>query len=231
MGIEVKQNNIENHGLQLGYNLYVMFVALSVILIGLILIANEIWWRLKNTHREHSRKIIHILIGSFIAFWPLYMSWNWIRLISVFFLIGVLISKLLNIFSSIHEVERFTIGEISFALAVGVVTFITKSDWIYIASILQMSLADGLAAIVGVHFGKNNKYKVFGSTKSIVGSITFMIASFLILFSVALAAKIHLALIAIFLIALIATLIENIAVYGVDDLFIPLVFALILTRI
>lgn len=207
-----------------------MYIVLSLILVLIILIANEIWWRLKDTHNEHPRKIVHILIGSFIAFWPLYMSWNWIRIISLFFLIGIVISKLLNIFTSIHEVERFTIGEISFALAVGAVTFITHNDWIYVASILQMSLADGMAAIIGVHFGNNNKYKVFGSVKSVTGSITFILVSFITLFLSAYVARAHILVINLVVIALIATVVENVAVYGLDDLFLPVVVALILAK-
>ncbi len=208
-----------------------MYIALSIIAVAIMLVINEIWWRGKDNHKEHSRKIIHILVGSFIAFWPFYMSWNWIRIISLAFLIGTLISKLLNIFTSIHEVERFTVGEISFAIAVGAVTFITKIDWIYAAAILQMSLADGLAAIAGVHFGHKNKYKVFGATKSIVGSITFFVVSTATLFAAVYLARVRIPTLELIGIGLVAAIVENIAVYGLDDLFLPVVVAFILSQI
>jgi phytol kinase len=168
-------------------------------------------------------------VGSFVAFWPLYMSWNWIRIISLAFLLTVVISKGLNIFASIHEVERFSVGEICFALAVGGITFLTKTDWIYSVALLQMSVADGLAAIVGVRYGKSTKYKIFGSTKSLVGSATFFGTSLLILFIASLLVKTDLSLILILLTTLVATLVENFAVYGLDNAFIPLVVTLILT--
>ena len=104
-----------------------MYVILSLALIAILLISNELLWRKKSTHKEHQRKIAHILIGTFAAFFPLYMSWTDIRLISLAFLVVVILSKFLNIFSSIHQVERFTLGEICFALAVGGLTFITKN--------------------------------------------------------------------------------------------------------
>lgn len=207
-----------------------MYILLSVLFVALLLLANEYHWRNKTTHAELSRKVVHIIVGSFVAFWPLYMSWNWIRLISLAFLLGVVVSKSLNIFVSIHGVERFSIGEICFALAVGGMTFLTKTDWIYTAALLQMSIADGLAAIIGVRFGKSTSYKVFGATKSLIGSATFLTVSLLILFSASFIAKTNLNPSLIIIVALIASLVENLAVYGLDNLFIPLATVLILTH-
>jgi dolichol kinase len=207
-----------------------MYVFLSVLLVALLLLANEHHWRNKTVHAELPRKVVHIMVGSFIAFWPLYISWNWIRLISLAFILGVIISKSLNIFASIHEVERFSIGEICFALAVGGMTFFTKTDWIYAVALLQMSIADGLAAIVGVHLGKSTRYKIFGATKSLVGSAAFLITSLLILFIASLIIKTNVSFLLIILTALAATIVENLAVYGLDNLFIPLTVILILNH-
>jgi len=207
-----------------------MYIFLSVLIVGLVLLANEHHWRHKTTQSELSRKIIHILVGSFVAFWPLYISWDWIRLISLAFLLVVLISKGLNIFASIHEIERFSVGEVCFALAVGGITFITKSNWIYTVALLQMSLADGLAAIFGVRFGKSTMYKIFGSAKSLVGTTTFLITSLLILIIISSLVNLELSIVLILLTALTATAVENFSVYGLDNLFIPIAVTLILTH-
>ena len=205
-------------------------IALTVIAIAIVLVLNELWWKHKQTHREHSRKLIHIAVGSFAATWPYYLSWSEIRVMSVLFLLVVIVSKLLNIFASIHEVERFTVGEICFALAIGALTFITKSPWIYTASLLQMSLADGLAAIVGLHYGHGNRYKVFGATKSITGTVTFIAVSFVILLAADLLSQAHIAVAWMALIAVAAAAIENVAVYGLDNILLPLGVALMLLR-
>ena len=207
-----------------------MYILLSLLVVALLLIVNEIWWRNKNTHAENPRKIIHIIVGSFIAFWPLYMSWNWIRLISLALLLGIIMSKVLNIFTSIHDVERFTLGEFFFAAAIGGLTFVTKTDWIYTASLLQMSLSDGLAAIIGVHFGQRNSYKVFGSTKSLAGSAAFFITSLAILFIAREIVMVQISDGFIVLISLAATIVENLAVYGLDNLLLPLVTAIMLSH-
>ncbi len=208
-----------------------MYVLLSLAIIGLLLVSNELLWRKKEAHTEHQRKIIHIIVGTFVAFFPLYMSWNDIRLISLAFLLVVILSKTFNIFGSIHRVERFSLGEICFALAIGVLTFISTSDWIYIASILQMSLADGLAAIAGVNLGKNNSYKIFGATKSIAGSLTCFVVSLVILIIASAAAQIHISFGVLLFASVIATAVENIAIYGLDNIFLPLAVAFILTRV
>jgi dolichol kinase len=120
------------------------------------------------------------------------------------------------------------LGEISFALSVGLLTFITKNDFIYAVSLLQMGLADGLAAVVGVRYGKNNTYKILGHKKSAAGTFTFFICSLAIIFIGSSLANIHL----IWYIALgastLATVIENIAVWGLDNLLLPLAVSLLL---
>ena len=205
-------------------------IALTVLAIAIVLVINEIWWKHKHTHREHSRKLIHIVVGSFAATWPYYLSWQEIRIISVMFLLVVIASKLLNIFASIHEVERFTIGEICFALAIGALTFITRSTWIYTASLLQMSLADGMAALIGLHFGRGNRYKVFGATKSLAGTGAFIAVSFMILLVADVLSQAHIALAWVALMAVVAAAIENVAVYGLDNILLPLGVALMLLR-
>ncbi len=208
-----------------------MYALLSLAAIFLLLIINELLWRQRaGGHNEHHRKLIHILVGTFVAFWPYYLSWNDIRYISLAFLIGVGLSKILNIFSSIHEVERFTIGEICFALAVGLTTFITKTDWIYTAAILQMSIADGLAAIIGLRFGQTNSYRVFGAKKSVAGTATYVVVSLAIMTGLRYVSSSQLSAWFVVSVALVDAFIENIAVYGLDNLFLPLVTAIILSR-
>ena len=207
-----------------------MDILLSLAAVAALLIGNELWFRKRNRSQEHSRKLIHIVVGSFIAFWPLFLSWNMIRLISLAFLIAVVISKALNLFASIHEVERFTLGEVGFAVSVGLVSFITTSKGIYAVSILQMALADGLAAVVGLRFGKSNRYHVLSShTKSVIGTTTFFVCSLMIVAVARVALFIHVPWGTLISASVAVTIIENLAVYGLDNLLVPVAFALILT--
>lgn len=206
-----------------------MQILLSLAAVAVLLIANELWFRKRNRGQEHPRKLIHIIVGSFIAFWPLFMSWNAIRLISLAFLVIVIISKALNIFASIHEVERFTLGEVGFAVAVGLVTFITSNRGVYAVSILEMAVADGLAAVVGIRFGKSNRYHVLSHTKSVMGTAAFFVCSLIIVVVARTALFINVPWDELIGACVAATFIENLAVYGLDNLLVPLVFSLILT--
>ncbi len=203
-------------------------LAATVLGILTFLIVNELWWRRHKIHDEFSRKLVHITVGSFVAFWPFYLSWTEIELLSIAFLLVVGLSKYLNLFQAIHSVQRPTWGEVFFALAVGTIALVTHDQWIYMAAVLQMSLADGLAAVVGVRFGNSNRYRVFGQDKSVVGTLTFLVVSVAILVGYGLQApgvNFSAGLIGI---SLIATIWENIGILGSDNLLVPLVVALLL---
>jgi phytol kinase len=118
-------------------------------------------------------------------------------------------------------------GELYFALSVGLLTFITQDKWIYMASLLQMSLADGFAAVMGVRFGRQS-YLVFSHRKSVVGTLAFFATSFLILVAYAQAASVHLHLAFMLAAAALAAFMENLAVAGLDNLVLPVLIAFLL---
>lgn len=205
-----------------------MPIIITLLLIFIVLVLNELWWRYVKQHSELSRKFIHITVGSFVAFWPFYMSWNQIRIFSIAFLIIILISKKLTIFKAIHSVQRPTLGEIYFALSVGILTYITHDPWIYMSSLLIMSLADGLAAIIGVSYGGTSRYQIFGQYKSIVGTVTFFITTIIILAIFNYFSPSILTILAYSILACCLTLIENIGIKGLDNLLVPLFASLYL---
>ncbi|MFI5271376.1 MAG: hypothetical protein ACHQT9_05040, partial [Candidatus Saccharimonadales bacterium] len=135
-----------------------MPLVFTVVIVFVLLFLNELWWRTHTVHSELSRKFIHVSVGTFVAFWPFFLSWREIQILSLAFLAIVALSKYLNIFQAIHSVTRPTWGEVFFAVAVGLTALITQDKWIYTAALLQMSLADGLAAIIGTRFGNKQKY-------------------------------------------------------------------------
>lgn len=149
-------------------------------------------------------------------------------MLSLAFLAGVAVSKYLNVFQAIHSVQRPTWGEVFFALAVGIIALVTKDKWVYTAALLQMSLADGLAAVVGIRWGRGNTYHILGHAKSLVGTLTFFILSCAVLVGFSYWSDMPLSLAPIAVTSLAATLLENIAVHGLDNLLVPLLMALLL---
>ncbi len=186
---------------------------------------SEIWWRQQWPHGEFSRKFVHITVGSFVAFWPYWLSLNGIKLLSLAFLLVVAASKYLRIFQAVHSVQRPTSGEFWFALVVGVLAFMHRAPQIYTVALLEMGLADGLAAVVGTRWGNSRRYIVFGSPKTVVGTLTFLVVSLGILARYVAVTGAVSPTILIVPIALIATLLENLAVRGLDNLAVPLFVA------
>lgn len=207
-----------------------MFVLITVLAVFLVLAANEMLWRRRKTHGEFSRKFVHVTVGCFVAFWPFFLSWRQIELLSLAFLMVVSSSKVLGIFNAIHSVQRPTWGELCFALSVGIVAFATHNKWIYMAALLQMALADGLAAVVGVRFGNSNSYSVMGHSKSVAGTLTFFVSSVFILLIYAHFSHAALSWLFIAAVSLAASLLENASVQGLDNLMVPLLIAVLLAH-
>jgi len=213
--------------------MFVMTVIACLAVVFLVLCLSELGWRRGYMTNEVGRKFVHIIVGSFVAFWPFFLTWDQIRLISLGFLLVVALSKFFNVFSAIHSVQRPTYGEFFFALVVGLLTFITHSKSIYAASLLQMSLADGMAAIIGVEYGlrKNHRqYHVLGHTKTFLGTVTFFLISASILLGYSVEHS-QLAWYGALGLAAAVTTIENFGILGLDNLLAPLTVAIVLTSL
>lgn len=197
----------------------------AVFVVFILLVGSELYWRTHKIQSEVSRKFIHITVGSFVAVWPFFLSWGQIQVLSVAFVVAVAVSKYLNLFQAIHSVQRPTAGELFFAAAVGLTTLITHDKYVFAAAILHMSLADGLAAIIGTNYGKSNSYTIKGHVKSLSGSATFVIASLCILAGYGILAGAVLLPLTLLAIAFSTAFIENVGIYGSDNLLVPLLVA------
>lgn len=198
---------------------------LSVVFIFALLLITEALWRLGKLHIETSRKIVHIGTGVLVAFWPYYLSWTTIQLLSLALLYVIVISYKFHIFKSIHSIKRLTIGEILYPVGIGLCALLEPSPWVFTIAILNLTLADGFAAIIGIKYGAKNRYAILSHGKSIAGSFAFFAVSFGIF------------VVASFLVddnelphqygyfilaAGALTLVENISWYGLDDITVPL---------
>ncbi len=207
-------------------------VFLSLLVVFVILVLSEVLWNKKKLTGELDRKFVHITVGSFVAFWPFYMSFRAIQLISLAFLAVVIMARYLKVFSAVHVSNRKTWGDFMFAIGIGLAATLTKSDWIFMAAILNMSLADGLAAIIGRRYGKKNQYKVLGNTKSVVGTLVFIEISLLIIGLTILLGPFATAnpwALLIFL-PLATAAVENFGIYGLDNVLVPVLITLVLER-
>lgn len=200
--------------------------------VGAILFGSEFLWRTSWFKRaETPRKIVHILTGVYIAFWPLLMSFTWIQALSLVLFLMVFASKKLHIFRSIHSVNRPTYGELLFPLGVFVAAGFAKSGWVYMAAVLHLSLADGIAALIGVRYMKEFGYKIMGHSKTLIGTGAFYVVSLVIIALTMLidpAAYGENVLWIVVFLPIATTLIENVSIYGTDNILVPVVVIAIL---
>lgn len=203
--------------------------ALSVI--GLIVFAAEIMWHIRLLRREAGRKFIHILSAIWVAFWPFFLSFQTITLLSIVLLVGVVVTRKLKVGRSIHSIERLTSGDILFPVGIVLASLLTTNKWLFCASLLHIGLADGLAGLIGRHYNLG-KYKILGNTKSVLGTATFAVVSIAILVWLFKYSEANLPLIALpfalILVPPITAFAENISPRGSDNISVPLLTSLLL---
>jgi phytol kinase len=207
---------------------------LTVCFLGLLilLLIAEYIGKKKFLKGEYHRKFLHISAGSFIAFWPWLISWRWIQVIALALALGMLANHYFNFLNYRGKIGRATYGDILFAVAIFLAATITHNKVFFAIAVLEVAIADGLAAVTGNIYGKYWGYKVFGHKKTVIGSMVFWIATVCIFGAGVLPAHDLIPLQSYFLILLLAppifTLVENVALFGLDNLAIALLTVAVL---
>lgn len=207
-----------------------VFICLAGIL--LILLAAESLRERRILKGEYLRKSVHIAAGTFIAFWPWLISWHTIQVLSLLMVIIMLTNRYIGFFNYHGKVRRITYGDYFFALAILVCSLIAHNKIFFAVAILEVALADGLAAIAGIGFGRKWEYKIWGVKKTVIGTMVFWIISASILTPGLLAAHDVFSFKDYYYLLMLLppglTLLENFAVYGADNLLVPLGLIIIL---
>ena len=187
--------------------------------------------RLFHPHPELLRKLLHVGMGLVVLTFP----WLFDRAWPVLLLTGVAAValgavKLLpalrdGIGTVVTAVHRPSLGEVCFPIAVGLLFLLSGGDkMLFVVPMLIMTLADAVAALIGITYGKV-RYVTSDGLKSAEGSIAFFAIAFLsvhiplLLFTNV--GRTETLLIAVIL-GVLSMLLEAIAWRGLDNLLIPL---------
>jgi phytol kinase len=223
-------------GLQKVINRVTILIMLAVIacLIGIfgLLVIAELLGKYRILKGEFHRKFLHITAGCFIAFWPWLISWRAIQLISLAMLIVMIANHYLAFLNYRGLIGRATYGDIFYALAIFLCSTLTDNKVFFAIAILEVAVADGLAAMAGIAYGKHWKYEVIGNKKTVIGSMVFWLATVYIFGVGLLAAHDSFTFqdyyLLILLVPPVFTLAENLSVFGLDNLVLPLLTLAIL---
>ena len=191
----------------------------------------------KGVAIEVTRKFVHFA-GAFVTiFFPFIFKSHWTVLVLGLLFGGIIyLTKKTGMLSSVHAVERKSDGAIYHPIAIYVCFLYAEflnQPWFYVISILILAISDALAALVGKSYGANEYVVEIGTRKTVEGSVTFFLTSFLIVHLILLLAtninRVEIVLVAL-LIALIVTVFEGVSLKGADNLFIPLATMFILSK-
>ena len=208
---------------------------LTMAIVTLVLLALFAGLRAYQTryspHPEFVRKLLHIMMGSITLTFPWLFNETWpVVTLAASTIIGLWVLKNYKAMRQqwgdvLHGVSRNSLGEIYFPAAVALLFVLADGNaLLFCIPILILTLADALAALIGVRYGQV-KYKTSEGSKSLEGSLAFFTVAFLsvhiplLLFSdVGRTESLLIALI----MGILVMLFEAIAWRGLDNLFIPL---------
>lgn len=197
-----------------------------------ILATSELLDQKKILSGDQKRKFIHILSGTYIAFWPWLVSWNTIAWIGVAMLLVVLLNHRVRVVDFHTNLRRHTYGDIFFALAVIASALIAAQRVYFAIAMLIVAYADSLANLAGKRYGKKWEYRVFGHPKTLVGSMVMWLVSLAILGFGLLFAYQTISLssyvVLVLLLPPVLVMVENVSLMGFDNFVIPVVVLLAL---
>lgn len=198
-------------------------VMISILYIAIILVLSKF---VAKRGEEASRKFIHILLSNV---WIIYYFMIDSLLIACILPIAfVIINTLSYKFKILRTMERENndgFGTIYYAISILIITIFTylqKNPMLGMAGMLIMGYGDGFAAIVGKKINSKS-YAIDGTTKTIAGSITMFIISFIISSVVLNILGVVGFLFKSLVMALVATALEAISVKGLDNITVPIV--------
>ena len=212
---------------------------LNFALIGLyivfIFLISKLFKNFYPNNQELLRKIIHIGMGPLI---PLAKFLEIEQSAAQYFAGGISILILINyiykLFPIIEDIDRQSFGTFfyCFSLLILISLFWEQDPLSLTAGFFIMTFGDGLAGLIGKNF-KSKSWKIFNQKKSIIGTTTMFLISFLVVSILGYKNNLDFNYY-YFWIALLATVLEQISIIGIDNFSVPIIsstiFHLVITN-
>jgi len=139
----------------------------------------------------------------------------------------IIINYIYKLFPIIEDIDRKSFGTFfyCFSLFILISLFWEQDPLALMAGFFIMTFGDGLAGLIGKNF-KSKSWEIFNQKKSIIGTSTMFLVSFIVISSLGYTNDIDFNYY-YFYIAIIATLFEQISIIGIDNFSVPLITATI----
>lgn len=200
-------------------------LAFVLIPLGALLLLAERLGKRGWVEVEYTRKLVHLGGGVVVYFLPHVFSSHWpVLVLALVFLAITALSQRLGKLSSVHGVERTSVGAWVYPISVYALFVLARGNaLLFQIPILILAFSDAFGAIVGKTYGLV-KYKVMDQIRSLEGSTAFFVVAFLVthvpLLLSGQTGRLEAVLIGVIL-ALLATCFEAISLGGSDNVLIP----------
>ena len=204
-------------------------IKFTVILLYLfsIFLISIVFKKYNEDSREIVRKIIHIGIGPLIPIAKfLKIDQNSALFFTGIVSLMVFINYTYKLFPTIEDVERKSYGTLFYCLSLFILIFLfwDKDPYSLITGFFIMTFGDGLAGLIGKSFNSKS-WIFFKQKKSLIGTLTMFLTSLIVVSSQGYAQQNSFNL-NYFTIALIATVLEQFSIFGIDNFLVPISSAL-----
>ncbi len=178
--------------------------------------------------RELSRKIVHIGTGPVLPLaWFLHVPAS----IAVPCAVGVTLIAFINhrwnLLPAVEDVGRNSYGTVAYGIAICLllILFWANNPAAACAGVLVMAFGDGLAGLIG-RAVNSPSWTVLDQRKSLIGTATMALTSAAILVFLVLITQSPLAPLRLLAVSTLAVVLEQMSVWGIDNLTVPLGVAL-----
>ena len=205
-------------------------IKFAVIFLYLFLIfsVSVVFKKFNDDSKEIVRKIIHIGIGPLIPIAQfLKIDQNSALIFTGIVSLIVLINYTYKLFPTIEDVERKSYGTIFYCLSLFILIWLfwDKDPYALITGFFIMTFGDGLAGLVGKSFNSNS-WIFFKQKKSFYGTLTMLLTSLIVVSSMGYGQQNSFS-INYFIIAFLATVLEQFSIFGIDNFIVPISSALL----
>tara|TARA_Y100000746_G_scaffold109650_1_gene93848 strand:- start:94 stop:738 length:645 start_codon:yes stop_codon:yes gene_type:complete len=197
--------------------------SLILVYIFIIFFISKIYKIFNPNNKETLRKIVHIGIGPLIPF----AKFLDIEQTSALYFTGLVtlltfINYQSKLFPAIEDIERKSYGTLFYCLSLFILIYVywNKDSASLIAGFFIMTFGDGFAGLIGKNF-KSKKWIFLNQTKSLFGTMTMFITSFIVVFGLSYFQGYPFS-INFFTIAFISTLFEQVSIFGIDNFIVPI---------
>ena len=203
------------------------------IVLGLtgLLLGGVSWWRtVARPEGEHTRKAVHIGMGTIATALPWLFADAWPVLalaggLALVFVALKLFARRSALGEAMHDVGRDSRGDLYFAISVAALWLLARGDrLLFVVPVLVLTLGDATAALVGRRYGRRF-FDDRRAGKTFEGSAALVLVTLLsVAVPLALAGRATpvAALLTASTLAVLVTLLEAMAWHGLDNVFVPI---------